>query len=108
MASEIANLLNRGQERLSTLQGSPQFTWLGRLYDCNVNTIRRGASLIVGGFEQEMALTLIVSIPTLAGATSQPTAGKLVVYSGVNYRVARVSTAPGGSHYEIDLMSPNR
>lgn len=108
MASQIASLLSRGQERLHALQGSPVFTWLGTDYDCTASTLRRGTVLIVGGLEAEIALTLSVVISEMEDAASQPTAGKTLIYDSVTYRIARVGKIVGSSHYEIELISPHK
>ncbi len=76
---------------------------------------KRGAVLVIGGKEVEIALTLRVrwSGTNAAGteweftAELMPKAGQRVTYKGKPYRIAQVSDAHG-AFMEIDVIDPNK
>jgi hypothetical protein len=97
--------------------GLAYMIWRGNSYPVAQSTVRRGATLIIGGKEEEIKLTLRVRY---SGTTSggrvwefttdeggKPKQGELVIYKDITYRIAQVNNAHE-AFLEIDLMSRNR
>lgn len=97
--------------------GLPVMVWNSQSITCAATLTKRGAVLVIGGKEVEIALTLRVrwSGTNAAGRewefttaeNGMPKAGERVNYKGKNYRIAAVNDAHG-AFLEIDLIDVNR
>jgi len=102
--SRISDIQGRVQSDHEVALGSPTLTIGATSYLCVPSLLRRGNLLVIGGKEATVALTLLVRRDVLA---TSPALGSKLTHGGVTYRVLHVSTAPGGSHWELDLMTPD-
>lgn len=95
--------------------GGASMRWDGALYPVAQSTVRRGATLVIGGKEVEIKLTLRVrySGMTTDGrsweftADTMPKQGQQVEYKAKNYRIAQVNNAHE-TFLEIDVIDVNR
>lgn len=104
--SELGNLLKRGQSRHEGLLGSPVFTLAGTDYDCVPSNLMRGTMVAIGGYDLEIALTLVVREEEIEGVSilnGQTT----ITHGGNTYKVIRQRRPAGGATREIDLIDPN-
>lgn len=102
----ISNDTLIGLKCLRSALGNPTFVWGATRFPCAPSSLRRGLTVIVGGAEVEISLTLFVEKSALPG---KPAEGNTkFVYNGKTYRVLSVTESASGSHYEIDLGDPNR
>jgi hypothetical protein len=74
--------------------------WNSGTYLCTPSSLKRGMTLSMGGFMEEIRLTLSIRSSLLAG--SQPKSGQTVIYADRNYRILQVDTEPG-AFVELDL-----
>lgn len=92
--------------------GGKLMTWNGDDYPCAASLVMRGSSLIVGGREVELRITLRVRRSgSFDGRTwtftSFPKHGDRVTYGGTDYRIALVDNAHE-AFLQIHLMDVNR
>lgn len=95
--------------------GGKTMVWLGGTYPVAPTVVRRGRTLIVGGFEVDITATLRVRWEGTNGsgvaweftADAMPKAGQDVTYGGKTYRIAQVNDGHQ-SFIEILLMDANR
>lgn len=97
-------------DELRTELGSPELVIDGHTVPCVVSTIRRGNVVAVGGFEETIGCTFIVTVSDweTTGLASGKATGSVATYDGQRYRLLTVRRVPGGSHYEIDAIDPKR
>lgn len=129
MSNVLATMLDAGLSLIESLNGGPTFTWNGDSIPCMVNSERRGTVLEIGGLALEVELTLIVRKSLIrggitadstivlvdstdwtvdSGVDKEPNPGKKLIRKGRTYRIASVRIAGTDSHYELDLVSPNK
>lgn len=106
----IANEIRAGLRELRTELDSPTLEINSVTVPCIVSTIRRGTIVAVGGFEQVVGCTFLVESDdwTTTGLASGKATGSTCTHGGKTYRLLTVKLAPGGSHYEIDAIDPQR
>lgn len=98
--------IRKGLRDLNRVAGNPTCDISGRTVACVASTLKRGTSIVVGGVEVDVTLTVFVAKPDLA---SKPNEGNgKVTYQDRTYRIAAVAEVFGGSHYEIDLGDLNK
>ena len=87
---------------------SPVFMWNGEEYGCAPSTTRRGNTLVIGGSEVDIKLTLDVRLKTDDWTISTlPKSGERVKFSGVEYRILDVVSKHGAT-MELVLGDVNR
>lgn len=95
--------------------GGATMRWNEASYPTAQSTVRRGATLVIGGKEVEIKLTLRVRYSgiTAGGRTwefepdTMPRQGERVHYKNKDYRIAQVNNAHE-TFLEIDLIDVNR
>ena len=108
-----------------------KLVWKGVEYDCTISTLTKGNTVVMGGFELTVALTLIVRKdimpePITADADiitadnnqftvdtdHPPSTGKKLdlkkTFNQREYKVLSVREPGSGSHWEFELGSPNQ
>lgn len=104
--SEIATLLTQGQSRLESLLGTPTFAIGGVSFKCVPSNLMRGTSVAFGGYDVEIALTLIVRTAEI-GTTTIKTGTTTISHGGKSYKVGRIRSPAGGATKELDLVDAN-
>lgn len=107
--NEIAEDCKAAEADLGTDTGPRVVTYLDVDYECAPSLIRRGTTVVVGGREVEIRLTLRIRNKgdDWNFASSPPKSGATVIYQTVTYRIAQVNHAHG-AFMEWDLMDANR
>lgn len=129
------------QDALAELEAdvvNASFIFNGFTWPCIPSSLRRGTVLEVGGFTEEIQLTLFVrknaastagpiigqiisqtltvdtdvltadSTVTVDSSMIEPTSGKKVTHRNRTFRIGRVSQDAPGSHYSLDLIPQHR
>lgn len=120
------------QADLEELEGDigevPTITFQAKTYPCIPSTLKRGLTVVVGGRQEEISLTVYIrknampvpvsvsTVGTTADTTSltgdnstiPPQSGQKLTHKLKAYKVLAVGDPPASSHWEIDLGSINR
>jgi hypothetical protein len=92
----------------------PTFVWRGLKFRCIPNTLLRGTTVVLGGYQVEITLSLIVRKEELG--TAAPSAGQVITYpdsvpvadpSARLYRIASVGDPSSHAHVSLNLTDSN-
>jgi hypothetical protein len=76
-------------------------TIAGESMACIANFLRRGQTIVFGGKETTIKLTVLVRASLMA---TVPALKETITYSGTKYRIVERRFAPTETHYEFDLI----
>jgi hypothetical protein len=126
--NRIENCLSRGLRKLNLDMGRPKIVFGGQTIDCVPTTVRKGEQLQLGRVLVNIQLTVLVrmiDLPegitvdstlyfvddtniTVDSDRRSPIPGLKCELLGVEYRIARMGRNYTNSHWELDLIDPNR